>query len=194
MELLLNINTVSDIVNNSWNLDFSDEEECKIREVIGLDGVNKLARINIGPGADLLVILAAVNIVADVFLVGSKVLEGMESWKKIIAKIKGFKQKNELVSLDAEAAELLAIDYLYSRFEYDTIKLIDGHCFNITDLEGLIQVSSNFARKPHNYYIQSYLLDGEHHVIVGVMSSGEVTILKQFGLSNYGLEEILFKE
>lgn len=186
----MNIESVSDIVNNSGDLEFSEKEERKIREAISLDGVNKIARINIGLGADLLVILAAVNIVADVFLVGSKALEGMESWKKIIAKIKGFKQKNELVSLDAEAAELLAIDYLYGRFEYDTIKLIDGHCFNITDLEGLSQISSNLARKPYNYYIQSYLLDGERHVIVGVMSSGEVTILKQFGLSNYGLKEI----
>ena len=190
MELLLSIESVSDIVNDSWDLDFSDKEERKIREAINLEGVNKLARINIGPGADFLVILAAVNIVVDAFLVGSKALEGMESWKKIITKIKGFKQKNELVSLDAEAAELLAIDYLYGRFEYDTIKLIDSHCFNITNLEGLVQNSSYLARKPYNYYIQSYLLDNEHHVIVGVTSSGEVTILKQFGLSNYGLEEI----
>lgn len=190
MELLLNIESVSDIVNNSWDLEFSDKEEFKIREAISMDDVDKIARINIGPGADLLVILAAVNIVADAFLVGSKALAGMESWKKIIAKIKGFKQKNELVSLDAEAAELLAIDYLYGRFEYDTIELIDSHCFNITNLEGLVQSSSDLARKPYNYYIQSYLLDNEHHVIVGVMSSGEVTILKQFGLSNYGLEEI----
>lgn len=99
MELLLNIESVSDIVNDSWDLEFSDKEERKIQEAINLEGVNKLARVNIGPGADFLVILAAVNIVADAFLVGSKALEGMESWKKTLPRLKDLNRRTSLFRL-----------------------------------------------------------------------------------------------
>lgn len=190
MEILLNIDELSDITNRSWDESLQADEEKQIRNVLQMEGVQKLARVNIGPGADLLTILVAINAVADTYLVASKLLEGSEAWKKIISKIKGFISKKQLVSIDEDGAKLLAIDYLVNHCSFDAIELIDSHVINITDISGMVLNTSELAKKPYNYYIQTYHVNGEDRVILGICSDGEVKLIKAFGLSNYGLDEI----
>lgn len=194
MELLLNIEELSDITNNSWDESFQPDEEKQIRNVLQMEGVQKLARVNIGPGADLLTILVAINAVADAYLMASKLLEGSEAWKRLISKIKGFITKKQLVSIDEEGAKLLAIDYLVSHYSCDAIELVDSHIIKITDISGMVRNTSELAKRPHKYYVQTYRVNGEDTVILGLRSDGEVKLIKAFGLSNYGLDEIEKKE
>ena len=154
MEILLNIDELSDIVNNGWDESFKENEEQQIKEMLQMDGVDKLARVNIGPGADLLTICVVINTLFDTFLVASKLLEGCESWKKLITKIKGF-------------IHVVHIAEVSDRYAFE------------------------LANEPHNYYIQTYSIDFEERLILGIRSDGEVLLIKDFGLSNYGLEEKL---
>lgn len=154
-----------------------------------MEGVQKLSRVNIGPGADFLTILVVINTIADTYLVASKLLEGSEAWKKLLEKIKGFISKKQLISIDEEGAKFLAVDYLVSHYSCDSIELVDSHVINITDISGMVRNTSELAKKPHNYYVQTYLVNGEDTVVLGIRSDGEVKLIKAFGLSNYGLDE-----
>ena len=190
MELLLDINELSDITNNSLDESFQVDEEKQIKNVLQLDGVERLERVNICPGADVLTILVIINTIVNTFHLPKRIKDGYESWKGIIMKIKDFISKKQLVSIDEEGVELLAIDYIVSNFDCNTADLVDSHVINITDLSGMISSSSELAKRPHNYYIQTYRLDGEETIILGMRSDGEVKLIKHFGLSNYGFEEI----
>ena len=187
MEILLNIDELSDITNNGWDEAFEENEEKQIKDVLQMDGVEKVSRANIGPGADLLTICVVINTLFDTFLVASKLLEGCESWKKLISKIKGFITKKQLVSVDEEGAKLLALDFISSQYEYDDIKLLDSHVIHIAEISD--RYSVELANKPHNYYIQTYAIDYEEKLILGIRSDGEVKLIKSFRLSNYGLDE-----
>ena len=190
MELLLDINELSDITNNSLDESFQVDEEKQIKNVLQLDGVERLERVNICPGADVLTILVIINTIVNTFHLPKRIKDGYESWKGIIMKIKDFISKKQLVSIDEEGVELLAIDYIVANFDCNTADLVDSHVINITDLSGMISSSSELAKRPHNYYIQTYRLDGEETIILGMRSDGEVKLIKHFGLSNYGFEEI----
>lgn len=190
MEILLNIEELSNITNDGWDDYFKEDEEQKIRDVLQMDGVEKVARVNIGPGADFLTILVAIITIFDTYLVASKILEGSESWKKLIDKIKGFISKSQLVSVDEEGAKILAIHYISEHYSYDSIELVGSHVINIAEVSCKPDASSELAKKPHNYYIQTYRINGEDRLILGVRSDGEVKLIKAFDLSNYGLHEL----
>ncbi len=190
MELLLEIEELSDITNNSWNQSFQAEEEKKIKEVLQMDGIERLERVNIGPGADVMTILVIINTIVNTFHLPKRIKDGYEIWKDIILKIKEFISKKQLVSIDEDGVKLLAIDYIVTHYDCDTAELIDNHVINITDLSGIINSSSELAKRPHNYYIQTYCLNDLETIILGIRSDGEVKLIKHFGLSNYGLEEI----
>jgi len=152
--------------------------------------VEKLERVIIGPGADLLVILAAILTITDTVLLAPNILEGYDSWKKLIERIKGFISKKQLVSIDEEGAKLLAIDYIVNHYSCNDIELVDSHVINITDISGKVRNTSELAKRPHNYYVQTYRINGEDRIILGIRSDGEVKLIKAFGLSNYGLCEL----
>lgn len=189
MQILLNIDELADVTNDGWEEHFSTEEERRIVETLQLENVEELARVNIGPGADLMVILLSINAIADTYLVASKILEGSAGWKKLISKIKQFINKRELVSVDEDGAKILAIDFLTQHYQYERNDLISSQVINITDVSGLIRLSSELAKRPHNYYIQAYCLDNEKKIILGITSDGEVKLIKAYGWSPYGLNE-----
>lgn len=189
MQILLNIDGLADITNDSWEERFSPEEEKRIADTLQMENVEELSRVNIGPGADLMVILLAINTIAETYLVASKILEGSDGWKKLIAKIKEFICKQELVSVDEDGAKLLAIDFISQHYQYERIDLIASQVINITDVSGMIHLSSELAKRPHNYYVQAYSLDNEIKIILGITSDGEVKLIKAYGWSPYGLNE-----
>ena len=88
MQILLNTDELAEITNDSWDEHFSPEEEKRIADTLQMENVEEITRVNIGPGADLLVISLAINTIVDTYLVASKILEGSDGWKKLIAKLK----------------------------------------------------------------------------------------------------------
>lgn len=189
MQILLNIDELAEITNDSWDEHFSPEEEKRIADTLQMGNVEELARVNIGPGADFLVILLTINTIVETYLVASKILEGYDGWKRLIAKIKQFINRRELVSVDEDGAKILAIDFISQHYQYKSIDLIASQVINITDVSGMICLSSELAKRPHNYYVQTYCLDNENKIILGITSDGEVKLIKAYGWSPYGLNE-----
>ena len=192
MELLLSIEDLNDIVNSSWDASFTPEEIETIGERVGFDTKHiSFSRVNIGPGADVLVILSTIVLVKDLLLLPPSVLRGLKDWKKMVGWLKGLIKKKELVSGDETFAEILARDYLVRRFKSERFKLVDSHTIRLEDFSSIINSKeSKLPKHPYCYYIRSYQLDNGRTIVLGIKSTGEVNLIKAFEWNPYGLMEV----
>lgn len=67
-----------------------------------------------------------------------------------------------------------------------SLEKIQDTTINLVDVSGMIPLNSNLSAKPHNYYIQAYRINNEDIYVIGITSSGEVSIIKHFGFNPYG--------
>ncbi len=111
MQILLNIpfDTFDDFESPA----FAYKEREKIEKEYGLSSSDTVEVVNIGPGADVLVILSTIATAGlAVWNFPTVLRDGIENWRWLIDKLKAFKKKNQLVSLYFDAAGLRAIDYV----------------------------------------------------------------------------------
>ncbi len=85
MELLLQIEKYDDKINGD-GLSSVDIEQ--IKKELEFEGEKEISEKNIGPGADVFVILASILTIANVFLIGDKIDKGIDGWIKIAKRIK----------------------------------------------------------------------------------------------------------
>ena len=114
--------------------------------------------------------------------------KSIEGWEWLIKKLKSLIKEDLLVSLDQDAAGLLAIDYLANKYGDDSgFDLMDAHPFMIMNLEGMYPGHENsFAAHPHNYYVFTFTI-AARIIVLSVRSSGEIGELKAFDQMPYGL-------
>ena len=106
MELLLNLEKFEEKINGE-GLTPADIEQ--IKKELEFDGDKEVSEQNIGPGADVMVILVSILTVANIFLLGDKIDKGIEGWIKLGKRLKNLFSKKELVAKDKDGASLLAI-------------------------------------------------------------------------------------
>lgn len=193
MQVLLNIpdNCFIDVESPS----FAYKERKKIEKEYGLSSADTVEVVNIGPGADVLVILSTIATAGlAVWNFPTVLRDGIENWRWLIDKLKVFKKKKQLVSLDQDAAGLLAIDYLAEKYGVDAISdLKDAHTFNIIDVSGMFPGEENsLAARPHNYYVFTFYV-APMIVVLSVRSTGEIKILEIFDDMPYGLHDSEYK-
>lgn len=96
--------------------------------------------------------------------------------------------KKQLISLDIDAAGLLAVDYLHEKHSDNSdIRLMDMHTFNIIDISGIIRNDKGtLAFNPHNYYVFTFSSSRKVFVI-GVRSTGGIKELEVFNTTSYGV-------
>lgn len=97
-------------------------------------------------------------------------------------------RKKELVSLDIDAAGMLAIDYLADKYGDDSsFNLIDAHSFNIIDINGMMHNrEGSLEANPHNYYVFTFDI-ADKVIVLNVRSTGEIRILESFEVCPYGI-------
>lgn len=97
-------------------------------------------------------------------------------------------RKKELVSLDIDAAGMLAIDYLADKYGDDSsFNLIDAHSFNIIDINGMVHNrEGSLEANPHNYYVFTFDIAGKV-IVLSVRSTGKIRILESFEVWPYGI-------
>lgn len=191
MEILFVDEKFDDIIHGDGGLSEKNREE--IEELLKLGAIEKVKEVNIGPGADLFVILASISLVVNVFLVGDKIESGIEGWIKLGKRIKNLWKTKKLVSVDKEGASLLAIQYLANLEKLTSFKKVEEHEINIVRLDGLFpnREPNELISKPHGYFVQSYIVNEDKFYIIGIKSSGEVETIKCFEYGNpYGLTEL----
>lgn len=187
MQLLLNIEELFPVIEN---FDDSDVEK-RAKEVVGLREEDSVKCVNIGPGADWLVILTTISSIGLAIWKGPTVIrDGLRDWKWLVEKIKGYIKNHQLVSVDEEGAFYLAVNYLAEKFGEDmSFRLIDSHTFNIVDLSGMIiNREKSLADRPHNYYVFVFNI-AYRNVVLSVRSTGEIRLLESFEDMPYGLSD-----
>lgn len=188
MQLLLDIdNKLCDIIDDIDNPAVNK----KAKQDIGLKEADSLEVVNIGPGADVLVFLVTIATTAlSIWQLPTVIRTGLKDWQWLIDKIKGFAKKEQLVSLDQDAAGFIAVDYLFEKYDEDSsIQLMDAHTFNIVDVSGMFPGETRpLAIQPHNYYVFAFWM-GTKKIILSVRSTGEIRELESFDDMPYGLTD-----
>lgn len=193
MELLLQIDKYDDQINGD-GLSVDDKEQ--IKKELEFEGEKEISEKNIGPGADVFVILASILMIANVFLLGDKIDKGIEGWIRIAKRIKNLIKRKELVAIDNDGAALLALEFINNIEEVNSIQKtseqqVDLVDFSSSQLFGDDRKSGDLISKPYNYYIFSFLINDAKLYVIGVKTHGEVNLIKCFdAFSIYGIKEL----
>ncbi len=196
MDVLINDKSLSVVLNESFDETFTDAEKLQIQQATGFDiETTEFLRINIGPGADVWVLLATLKEVVEVVGGIVAVTEVVDKFGKLIIKLKEIIKKKAMESIDEDGAKVLAMDYIIHHFSCDSLKLLS--C-TVTCLNGggsYIEYQDHpISQTPHRYYVLAYLLDNLDTVILGIQSSGEIEVIKAFAFNPYGITEIQERE
>lgn len=187
MQVLLNI--PEGFLDDELSLDQTSGEREQINRAYGLTDADEVEYVNIGPGADWIVLLTTFANVAWVLFQGPGILKkSIEGWEWLIDKLKSLIKKDLLVSLDQDAAGMLAIDYLANKYGDDSgFDMMDAHTFKIINIEGMYPGNENsFVAHPHNYYVFTFTI-AARIIVLSVRSSGEIRELESFDQMPYGL-------
>ena len=192
MELLLHLEKYDDQIHGN-GLSKKDIEQ--IKSELDFEGDKEISEKNIGPGADVFVILASILTIANVFLLGDKIDKGIDGWIKIGRRIKNLFKRKELIAVDKDGASLLAIEFIASLEKVKSLEKESEYEINLVRLDGLFtdgRKPDDLISKPYNYFIQTYLINEEKHYVIGIKSTGEVNLIKCFEFGNpYGINEII---
>lgn len=187
MQVLLNI--PEGFYDDELSKSSVEEDRVIIKQAYGLRDTDEVEYVNIGLGADWIVILTTfVGVAWTIFQGPGIVKKSIDGWVWLIEKLKGFIKKDLLVSLDQDSAGLLAIDYLANKYGDDSgFDLMDAHTFKIINLEGMYPDHEySFVAHPHNYFVFTFTI-AARIIVLSVRSSGEIRELEAFDQMPYGL-------
>lgn len=150
---------------------------------IGNDATIKEA--NVGVGADWIVILAIINSIANVFLVGDKIIKGIEGWVKIAKKLKSLIKKGDVAFIDEDSASLLSIELISAKEKISTLEKINAAEIPLIDLSTafLDRSPDDFISKPQSYFLQVYKVNDKKIYVIGIKSDGRIKNIETFDLS-----------
>lgn len=189
MEILLNLSLCDNLpAEESLELSFDDKEEIKKRA--GFKNICDVQLVNIGSGADFIVLLLILDISLSILQLGTVINDGIDGWVGIGKKLKNLFQRHKIVSIDSDGATSMAIELIARHETITSLEKIQDTTINLVDVSGMIPLNSNLCAKPHNYYIQAYRINNEDIYVIGITSSGEVSIIKHFGSNPYGIDDI----
>lgn len=191
MQLLLNI--ADDNVLEGYPYVIKREEREGIDRDYGLRPEDDVKVVNIGPGADWMVLLTTISTATwELFKLPGTIKDALDGWKWLIEKIKAYRSKKQLVSLDMDAAGMLAIDYLAEKYgDSADFNVMDAHTFKIISVAGMFpNQTESFAANPHNYYVFTFWIDSRI-IVLSVRSTGRIRELESFDYMPYGLRDMV---
>ena len=191
MELLIWSKELNDLIESSSGQSFSDQEieTIKRKTEFGEFDQVSFSPVNIGPGADFWTVLATIVLVNESFLLVPSALEGMKQWKSLVEIIQRLIAKQELVAIDEEGAQMLAIDYMRNHYSYKYLQIKDSHVVKLHNISNVVRPVSPLASIPYAYYILTIQTDDLKTFILGVKSNGEINVIKAFDYNPYGMTE-----
>ena len=184
MQILLNI-------PEGFIPDVSLQDREIINREYGLQRASEVHMVNIGPGADWIVYLAVFNVAWNIFQLPGIIKASIEGWEWLIECFKTRKSQKQLISLDQDAAGLLAIDYMADKYgEDESFDIIDAHTIPIVDISGMVNNRvGGLANQPHSYHVFTFHI-ADQIIILSVRSSGEIKELEAFSDMPYGLSDV----
>ena len=188
MELLLDLDFCEGLpCNEMLELSESDKEEIKTKS--GFSSVTDIDLVNIGPGADVIVLLLVISVGLQILKIGAEINDGIDGWIGIGKKLRNLFRRKKIISVDEDGATALAIETIAKEENVYKLEKLSETTINLVDVSGMIPNNRGLSQKPHNYYIQAYRVNGEDVYVMGIKSTGEVRIIKHFGFNPYGIME-----
>lgn len=168
--------TSEDLMNYHLDQIESDELEEIKKDLEELDSDYEIQEKNFGEGADWIMLLAILNGLTTVFLLGDKINTGIDGWIKIGKRIKNIFSKSDHVYVDIIAAKLIGIEYLSGKMEINSVKVVDQSDIAIKDLSGMLtdRQQDDFIAKPFSIYLITFEINDHILITLGIRSDAEV--------------------
>ncbi|MEQ8904334.1 hypothetical protein [Ekhidna sp.] len=160
----------------------STELEDIQKELRELDKSFQLKPANLGTGADWILIMAILNGLTTVFLLGDKINKGIEGWISIGSRIKNIFKKSDRVYVDKDLANIIGIEFLSQKFELKSIKVVREHSIHALDLSGTFKdrKTGDFLAHPYTVFITTFEINDRWTITLGIKSNGEIDELYSF--------------
>lgn len=178
--------TADDLMNMTIDEIESDELEEIKSELNQIDKFYRLKEINLGEGADWILILAVINSITTVFLLGEKIDKGIEGWIKVGKRLKKIFSKSDKVYFDINAAKILALEHLSNKYEIKTIKLVAESELAFKDLSLFLldREKNQFISKPYTMYFIAFEINNRLMVSLSVRSDGLISEVHIFDIED----------
>ena len=108
---------------SSDELTLNETEKKKIINEIAISNVESVEFVNIGAGADCMVVLVGIRLVYEIIKAGKYINDGIDGWIKIGNRLKNLVKRNKIISIDSEGATLLAIELISQKENIKLLKL-----------------------------------------------------------------------
>jgi len=165
-----------DLMNYSLDEIESDELENIKQDLSELDSNFQIQEKNFGVGADWIMLLAILNGLTTVFLLGDKINTGIDGWVKIGKRIKNIFSKSDRAYVDLDAAKLLGIEYLAEKMDIESIKVVMQSEVAIKNLSDMLtdRDSEDFIAKPYSLYLLTIEINDHLLITLGIQSDGKI--------------------
>ncbi len=171
----------------------TEDELDEIKKNFEIEGEKSAELRNIGPGADVMVVLMTILTIGNVFALGDKINTGIEGWLKLGKRIKKLIKKDVIVAVDKDGADLLAINLIATLENIQSLEKIGSHEVPLIQLEDKIvdgRKPEDLVSRPYTYYVQTFKVNDEKTYIIGIKSTGIAEVIKCFDYNPYGITEI----
>lgn len=189
MEILLDLDICEGLLCDKTR-EVSDNDRKSLEGRAGFNGISEAKYVNIGPGADLIVLLLIVDIGLRLLKLGAEINDGIDGWIGLGKKLSKLFLQKKIVSIDADGAASIAIELISQKEKIVKLEKIHETTINLVDVSFMLPQNISLSARPHNYYIQAYRINDKEVYVVGVTSTGNANIIKHFGFSLYGIRDI----
>jgi len=165
-----------DLMNYQLDQIESDDLEEIKKDLAELDSDYEIQEKNFGEGADWIMLLAILNGLTTVFLLGDKINTGIDGWIKIGKRIKNIFSKSDRVYVDLDAAKLLGIEYLSGKMEINSVKVVVQSDIAVKNLSSMLpdRQPDDFIAKPYSIYLITFEINDHLLITLGIRSDGEI--------------------
>ena len=186
--IFLPTDTADDLMNYSIDEIQSSELESIKADLSEIDSSYSLKELNLGVGADWVTILAVINGVVSVFMLGDKIEKGIEGWIKIAKRIKSVCSQSGQAFVDKDAASLLALEFLAKEMEISSLRKINEHTIILHNVSGTFSDRSpdDFISQPWAVYIMTFIVNDSIFRVLAIRFDGSVKEVYSFKHSPFG--------
>lgn len=175
--IILPKNLAEELMNHNLSDIESKELEDILSELNEIDSDVKISNINLGSGADWVLLLAIFGSITSVIALGEKLDKGIEGWVNIGKRVNKIFKKTDKLYLDENGAKIIALTKISEKYHINTVTLMDSHIISLVDFSGLFldRNPNDFTTKPFNIYNFTFDLNNERTICYSIKSNGEIT-------------------